>query len=274
MKHTPIAAIKPDDQVSGVFRVVEARLAPYRDGSKGHYMHLLLGDRSGQVEGRLWEEADETAGWLAAGDIVQAAGRAKLYEGRIRLRVDSIEPADLDTVDPAELLSTPLIDVGEALAAIHGAVSRISQRALADLLGSFLGDGGFVDALSLAPIQRPGKLLESIVALLELAAPLRSLAPDLDHDLLVAAIVLHDAGATAALTQPRGGKASARLGVAALSDQLLVERLAQRPDFPVDLAIELRHCILAAHNPALARTPEAATLAALRALLAAVNGER
>ncbi len=274
MNAIPIAAIKPDDQVSGVFRVVEARLAPYRDGAKGRYMHLLLADGTGQVEGRLWEEADEAAGWLAAGDVVQASGRAKLYEGRIRLRVDSIEPADPDAVDLAELLPAPVIDVGEALAAIHAAVGRAGQRPLADLLASFLGDGDFVSALSMTPPQRPGELLKTITALLELAAPLRSLAPELNHDLLSAAIVLHGIGATAMLTQPRGGKAVIQLGVPALSDQLLVERLAQRPDFPPDLAIDLRHCILAAGDPSLARTREAAALAALRNLLAAAIGDQ
>ena len=75
MKRTYAAEIKPDDQVSGLFRVLEARLAPYRDGSKGHFMHLLLADRSGQVEGRLWEQAEEAASWLAPGDLVQVAGR-------------------------------------------------------------------------------------------------------------------------------------------------------------------------------------------------------
>jgi 3'-5' exoribonuclease len=234
-------------------------------------MHLLLADRAGQVEGRLWEQAEEAASWLAPGDIVQVAGRAKLYEGHIRLRVDSIEPPDVNTVDLAELLPAPAIDVSEALAAIHAAVSRIGQRPLANVLASLLGDGDFVSALSLTPPQRPGHLLESIVALLELAAPLRLLAPDLDHDLLTASIVLHGIGATAALTQARGGKAVARLGVAALSDQLLGERLAQRPDFPADLAIDLRHCILAAFDPALARTREAAVLAALRNLHAATR---
>ena len=274
MNSSPIATLKPDDQVSGIFRVVEARLAPYRDGSKGRFMHLLLADQTGQLEGRLWEDAEATAGWLAAGDVVQVAGRAKLYEGHIRLRVDSIEPADLDAVHLGELLPAPLADGGEALAAIHAAVGRISQRWLADLLASLLGDGDFVGALSMTPPQRPGELLETVVALLELAAPLRRLAPELDHDLLTAAIVLHGAGAAAALTQPRGGKALHRLGVAALSDQLLAERLAQRPDFPADLAIDLRHCILAAHDPALARTREAAVLAALRGLIVAVSGRQ
>jgi len=274
MKRTYAADIKPDDQVYGVFRVLEARLAPYRDGSKGHFMHLLLADRTGQVEGRLWEQAEEAASWLEPGDIVQLAGRAKVYESRIRLRVDSIEPADPDAVDLTELQPTAPADLGEALGAINAAVEHMGQRPLRDLLASLLGDGDFVTALSLTPPQQPGALLESIVALLELAAPLQRLAPSLDHDLLTAAIVLHGSGATAALTSPRGGKAVARLGVAALSDQLLAERLAQRPDFPVDLAIDLRHCILAAFDPAQARTREAAVLAALRSLNAAVNSRQ
>lgn len=274
MNASPIAHIKPDDQVSGVFRVLEARLAPYRDGNKGHFMHLLLADRTGQVEGRLWEQAEEAASWLASGDIVHVTGRAKLYEGRIRLRVDSIEPADPGEIDLVELQPAASADVSEALALIHAAVQQISQQPLRDLLASLLGDGDFISALSLAPPQRPGELIETVVALLELAAPLRNLAPGLDHDLLTAAILLHGSGVTVALTSPRGGKAVARLGVAALSDQLLAERLAQRPDFPADLAIDLRHCILAAADPALARTREAAVLAALRSLLTAVTGDR
>jgi hypothetical protein len=196
-----------------------------------------------------------------------------LYERRIRLRVDSLAPTDNDATDLGELLPAPA-DISEALRVLHGAAARISQRPLADLLAGFLSDGDFVAALSRTPPQRPGELLETIVALLELAAPLRRLAPELDHNLLTAAIVLHGIGATAALTSPRGGKAVARLGVAALSDQLLAERLAQRPDFPADLAIDLRHCILTAADPALARTREAAVLAALRGLNVAVNGRQ
>jgi hypothetical protein len=59
--------------------------------------------------------------------------------------------------------------------------------------------------------------------------------------------------------------------VPVLSDQLLAERLAQRPDFPADLAIDLRHCVLAAGDSALARTPEAAVLTALRGLYTAAK---
>jgi 3'-5' exoribonuclease len=274
MKRTYAADIKPGDAIADCFRVVEARLAPYRDESKGHYLHLVLADRSGQVEARLWEDAQDAAQWLAAGDVALVKARAALYQERIRLRVESIEPPGDDAPEPAELLAAPLVDVAETIAVVHGAIGHMRSSALRRLLQSFFGDGEFVEAFSLAPVERPGELLGQTVELLELAAPLRRLAEQLDHDLLTAAILLHGMGSTAALRGGTGARSVAWLGVAALSDQLLVERLAQMPDFPTDLALRLRHAILAAHEPAQARTAEAAVLAALRGLLAAVTSKR
>lgn len=270
MKRQYIADIKPDDQVADVFRVVEARLAPYRDESKGQYMHLLLADRSGQVEGRLWEQAEEAAAWLNPGDVVRVRARAKLYQDRIRLRVDSLELAEESAPAAAELLPAPMVDVAEALAALNGAVTRIGQPALRELLESFLGDTDFVTALSMAPVERPGALLAATVQLLELASAVLRLAPKLDADLLLAAVLLHGAGHTAALSSRRGNKAVAWLGAAALSDQLVSERLSQQPDFPPDLAIDLRHAILASGDASAARSPEALALARLKELQAAL----
>ncbi len=140
MKRIYIADLKPDDPVNDIFRVVEARLAPYRDESKGQYMHLLLADRTGQAEARLWQGAEEVAGWLSPGDVVRVEGRAKLYQDRIRLRIDSLEPAGELLSGMAELLGPPVADVAEALRMIHGAISRVSQPPLQDLLASFFED--------------------------------------------------------------------------------------------------------------------------------------
>ena len=115
-------------------------------------------------------------------------------------------------------------------------------------------------ALSLAPAERPGELLARTAELVELAAPLSAVSPELDTDLLLAAILLHDIGAVQAVPGGNGAKAVAWLGTPALSDQLLTERLSHRPDFPAGLAVELRHCILAVANPATARSREARVL--------------
>lgn len=271
MNSTLISAIKPDDQVSGVFRVVEVRLAPYRDGSKGHYLHLTLADRSGQVEARVWEHADETAAWLAAGDMVKLTARATLYQDHIRLRVSQIEAVADAAGLASELVATPAEDVADAWAEIEEAVARVHEPALRDLLAGVFGDGEFAQAFALAPVERPGRLLRRTLSLLALAEPLRREAPDLDHDLLTAALLLHAAGETAGL---RGGAASRSLtwlGVAQLSDDLIVERLTQRPAFPADLALRLRDAVRYARQPSAGHTREAAALAALIALHEAIE---
>ena len=271
MKRTYIADLKPDDSVSDIFRVVEAWLAPYRDESKGQYMHLLLADRTGQAEARLWQGAEEVAGRLSPGDVVRVEGRAKLYQDRIRLRIDSLEPAGELLSGMAELLGPPVADVAEALRMIHGAIGRVSLPQLQDLLASFFEDSDLLVALSLTPAERPGELLARTAELVDLAMPLSQMSPELDSDLLLAAILLHDIGAVHAVPGGNGAKAVAWLGVPALSDQLLTERLSHRPDFPAGLAVELRHCILAVANAATARSREARVLVCMRQLQTALH---
>lgn len=266
MKRVYAAEIRPGDQVSDWFRVTEARLAPFRDGQKGQYLQVMLADRSGQVEARLWEGAEEAAGWLAPGDIVRVEARAKLYQERIRLRLDSLEPAGDQALPLEELLGQPAIDVSEGMAAVQRAIAQVVEPNLRALLESFFGDSDVVAAFSLAPLARPGQLLARTVQLLELASPLPRLNPDLDADLLLAGILLHGGGETESLAGPEGIRANKLLGVAALSDQLLVERLAQAPDFPAGLAVDLRHVVLAAADPEKAQSREAAVLAQLRRL--------
>ncbi|MER2598810.1 MAG: hypothetical protein ABTQ73_04775 [Caldilineales bacterium] len=261
MKRMYAAAIKPDDTVEDVFRVVEARLAPYRDASKGQYLHLLLADRSGEVAARLWDGAEHHTVWPAAGDVVRISGRATLYRDHIRLRVGHIRPATEDEWSPTELLAAP--DSSEALATIHESLRRITQPELRHLLDSFFGDGQFMELLLLAPAHQPGRLVERSAALLELAEPLRTLADDFNHDLLATAILLHATGYTTALHGATAARSLSWLGVAQLSDDLISERLAQMPDFPAALSLHLRDAVRYAHHPEAGHTSEARALAAL-----------
>jgi 3'-5' exoribonuclease len=271
MKRVYVADLKPGDSVKEIYRVVEARLAPYRDESKGEYLQLLLTDRTGRVEARLWQNAASVASWLSPGGLVRVEGRATLYKDRIRLRIDSLEPADVPRSATADLFGPPVVDVGESLRIIHAAISRVSVPPLRDLLASVFEDGDLLAILSLAPPERPGELLVRTAELAELAAMASQVSSDLDADLLLAATLLHEVGAAQAVAGGAGAKAVAWLGVPALSDQLVAERLSHRPSFSADLAVELRHCILAAASPATARSREARVLISLRQLQTALH---
>lgn len=278
MKRVYVADLRPGDEVVDSFRVVEAHLAPYRDESKGHYLQLILADRSGQLEARIWDGAEDVAQWLAPGNVIRARARAILYRDRIRLRLDSVEPVDEAEAELADLVAAPVMDVDQGLATIHGAIDRITSEPLRRLLEGIYGDGDVLTALCQLPWERPGLLLARTVHLVELALPLLANpgptdwpSEAIDGDLLLAAILVQDLGLIALAQDGLGQKAVDWLGRPALSDQFLTERLGQLAEFPADLALRLRHASLTADNPEATRTREAAVLAQLRQLQAALS---
>lgn len=61
--------IRPGLTVHGVFALKAKKLLPYRE-APGHFLAVTLADRTGSVEGRLWEGAEEAGDRLKVGDIV------------------------------------------------------------------------------------------------------------------------------------------------------------------------------------------------------------
>lgn len=271
MKRVYVADIRPGDEIDDCFRVVECRLMPYRDPRQGHYLRLVLADRSGQAEARLWEGAEEAARWLSPGDIVRVRARAALYRDHIRLRLQDLEPAAEQEPELLPYLPAPPPAVDDLLAAVHKAIQQVLDQPLRSLLESFFGDNEFVEAFTRAPARQPGELLTRTVQLLELAEPLSRVVPQLDVDLLTAGILLCRIGEIKSLEGSLGVRALAQLGATVLSDQLVTERLAQMPEFPAHRALALRHLIHSADQPARAQTREAAVLASLRALQAVLR---
>ena len=52
----------------GFYVLRSKQLEPFRDPSRGYYLTLMLGDRSGQMLARVWEGAEELEGELRAGE--------------------------------------------------------------------------------------------------------------------------------------------------------------------------------------------------------------
>lgn len=270
MKRVYAADIRPGDQISDCFRLVEARLDRFKDPQKGHFLRLVLADRSGQIEARLWEDAEAAARQLAVDQAVRVRGRAVLRNHRLYLRVDQIEPAEAGEVSLAELLPAPAVDVDALLDVVLPTAERLVDPDLRRLAMAFYSDGELAEAIALAPAAEPGSLLAEVADLLALARGVAALSPRLDLDLLTAAILLFGVG-LAVVEQPAQPQAISLLGPAALSDQAIAQRLAQMPDFPADLELRLRHAVRAAWEPACAQTAEAVALVGLRQLRAALH---
>ena len=64
------------------------------------YLNLILGDKTGQLEGRIWEISDpRIAKDFDKGDIVKARGSASRFDERLQMKIDQLRKAQLNEVD-------------------------------------------------------------------------------------------------------------------------------------------------------------------------------
>jgi 3'-5' exoribonuclease len=148
------------------------------------------------------------------------------------------------------------------------------------LVECFLVDEAFVRDFCKAPAgirnhhAYVGGLLEHVVRLLEAAERLLPLYPELNRDLLLMGVFLHDAGKVRELSYERvfGYTDEGQLvGHIVIGVEMLDEKVAQVPNltgepFPKELLLRLKHMILSHHgtyefgSPRLPMTPEAIAL--------------
>jgi 3'-5' exoribonuclease len=114
-----------------------------------------------------------------------------------------------------------------------------------------------------------GGLLEHVVSLLGLAAGVTAHYTELDADLLVAGVILHDIGKIDELRYARGIDYSTEgrlLGHIMIGVSLVHEKIKAIPGFPPQLAVLLEHLIVSHHgthefgSPSLPQTREAVAL--------------
>ena len=68
--------------------VKEKELRKKRDG--GFYLHLLLGDRTGELDAKVWDKSEETAALFQRDEIVKVRGVIEIYHDRPQLVVKRI----------------------------------------------------------------------------------------------------------------------------------------------------------------------------------------
>ena len=240
------------------------------------YLNLTLGDKTGQIEARVWELNDpRIAKEFDRGDIVKVRGSVSRYEERTQLKVDQLRKAQAGEADKLDMLPATARDVGELWAQLEAAVESLANPDLKRLLEALLGDAALAQAYREAPAARQlhhawlGGLLEHVVSLLGLADRVAAHYPLIDRDLLVTGVILHDVGKIRELEWETGFDYTVEgvlLGHIQIGVDLVEKTIAALPDFPPRLRTLVLHMILSHHgklefgSPKLPMIPEAVVL--------------
>ena len=240
------------------------------------YLNLILGDKTGQLEGRVWDPGDSRiAKDFDRGDIAKVRGCVSRFDDRLQMKVEYLRKATATEVERSDMLPSTTCDVDELWRKLLGFVESFTDPDLKRLLNTLLADANLAQAFREAPAAKQlhhawlGGLLEHVVSLLALADRVAPHYPVLQRDLLLAGVVLHDIGKVRELAWEVGFEYTVEgvlLGHIQIGIELVEKTIDSLPDFPPRLKTLVLHLILSHHgklefgSPKLPMIPEALVL--------------
>ncbi len=255
MKQLYINQIKERDQIESIFMVRDKITAMAKNGKP--YMTLKLMDRTGEVEGRVWDRVDEFSSYFGKNDFILIRAKASVYLGKMQLVVQNLQRIEEEQIDLADFLPVSGRDQGQMRAELDQLLDSLSDPHISALLRSFFDDPDFFACYRKAPAAKGmhhvylGGLLEHSLAVSALANDVAARYPQINRDLLIAGALLHDVGKVAELSYQRSfdytdeGKL---LGHIIIGVQMVEDRVRELPDFPRELAVMIKHLLLSHHG--------------------------
>ncbi len=219
------------------------------------FLSLVLQDKSGELEAKLWDvsETDEVA--YAAEHIVHIAGDIQNYRGRKQLKIRQIRQATpLDNVSAGEFMETAPVNKDEMAEEITQYIFEMKnanlQRITRSLLKKYQDKFYDYPAAVRHHHEFVSGLSYHVVSMLRLAKSISDLYPSVNRDLLYSGVILHDLGKVIELSGPVSttytleGNLIGHISIVAEE----VSKMAEELHIEGEEVIVLKHILLAHHG--------------------------
>lgn len=285
MKKVFVEQIRERDVIESPFLVRDKTLAMAKNGKP--YMTVKLVDRSGEIEGRIWDRVDEFDALFDRDDFIVVHGKASTYLNKKQLVVQNLRRISEAEITLADYMPVSPRDSDVMQAELRELVTSLADPSLRALAEAFFHDAELLRAYATAPAAKNmhhayiGGLLEHSLAIASLVDLMTPRYPALNRDLLILGALLHDIGKIDELSYMRSfdytdeGKL---IGHIVLGVEMIDERIRLLPDFPRETAMLIKHLILSHHgqydygSPKRPKTLEAIVLNFLDDLDSKLNG--
>ena len=259
--------------ITSTFVCISKQVKPKKTGEP--YLALTLGDRSGQIEAKMWDNVEEAIDAFEQDDFVKIKGLLNKYKNRFQITIHKLRKLGESEVDFADYLPKTTKDIGELWQTLAGFVASFENPYLKRLVESFMADPEIAEAYRNAPAAKTlhhayiGGLLDHVVSLFRSCDLMCRNYPQINRDLLLTGAFFHDIGKIHELTYHRSFSYTTRgqlLGHMIIELEMLQEKLEQIPAFPDELKTLVEHLIISHHgqyefgSPKLPMFPEALML--------------
>ena len=264
-----IKDLKPGTDLDGEYCVRSRDLRQRRGG--GSYLALMLGDRTGDVAGLVWDNVERISKICEPGVVLRIRGQVQRYNQRLQVVVRSADALRPDEVDQSLFVRSSALDPDILWQQLMASIEEVGDPHLKQLLFRVFSDPEVARCFKVAPAARGmhhafrSGLLEHTVSVVTVA---RRLARHyrLHEDIVVAGALLHDLGKVwelaidPSIEYTDDGRLLGHLAM----EVLFVDRLiGELSEFPPELRRQLLHMLLAHHgeyefgSPRRPKTPEA-----------------
>jgi 3'-5' exoribonuclease len=255
MKPSFVSDLTSEQAITTFLLVCEKEVRSTKEGKP--YLRLELGDRSGTIEARMWDQIDVVTREVDREDIVKVQGRVEIYRGKPQFSVQQMRKAKPDEIDLADFLPSTKEDVEKLYKQLLAEAESIKNPWLKRLNTEILNDPKVSVRYKRAPAAKVmhhaylGGLLEHVVGLCGLAHQIAEHYPELDLDLLLTACVLHDVGKLDELCYDRviGYTPEGQLlGHIVMEIETVANAIDKIEGFPPALKTVVQHILISHHG--------------------------
>ena len=255
MKSPFVSEIEPNQVITTSFLVHSKEIRQKKSGE--FYLSLLLGDRTGELDAKMWDNVAEVMDDFDRDDFVKVKGLLQIFHNRPQLTIHKMRRMDDGEIEFADYFPSSRRDAAEMWRELRGVVCALGNSHLKALLNAMLDDPDIAARYQRAPAAKSihhaylGGLLEHVLSLCTLARRAASHYTFVDYDLLISGVVLHDIGKIYELNYERGFSYSTEgqlLGHMQLALRMVGDKLRSLPDFPPRLRSLVEHMILSHHG--------------------------
>lgn len=254
-KNIYIRDIQSGEKIGDYFLVAEKNLAFSQKGVP--YLSVRLKDRTGELDGKIWDNAKAWDKVFKKGDIVHVESRVVTYKNGLQLSITDVKTAEEEEIDLNDYIPTSRRDAQEMAEELMKFGESMQNSDLKALLSSFFQDETIMSGLKKAPAAKGfhhvylGGLLEHTLSVTRLLSLMCEHYPGVDRDLLLTGGILHDIGKIDEFSY--GGivdytDEGRLIGHIVMGVEMLDRKIASLSEFPAQLAMKLRHIVLSHHG--------------------------
>ena len=243
-------------RVSDIYLIKSRTSAVTKTGKD--YWNVVLQDKTGAVDAKVWDLGSAGIEEFEAKEYVDIVGTVTVFNGALQVKIERARVAREGEYEPADYLPVSKYNIDDMMAELVAMIDKTENPYLKQLLRSFfvedeefIGKFRFSSAAKSVHHSFVGGLLEHTLSVAKNCEYFAAHYGVLNRDLLVAAAICHDIGKVREFVPYPENDYSDEgnlLGHIIIGAEMVGERIAKIPGFPVNLANELRHCILAHHG--------------------------